>query len=118
MADGHFNVQLWRETVSGRDAPHRWLMCAGLLVLGTGGMAGCSPVTGFWQSNTWYGYYYENVMVSTAPAMSKPFASAGQCLTAMQAYTRKSATWTGFACARGCTVQKDGIVTDCAQVVR
>ena len=92
----------------------------GIVALGMGVLAGCSPVEKWWQrwqADEWYGYYYDNVMMSGAPAMSRPFASAAQCMASMRDYTRTSSRSTGFACARGCTAHKDGTVTDCAQVV-
>jgi len=93
---------------------------AGALALIIGMASGCSPAGGSWQpwqSDAWYGYYYDNVMVSTAPAISRPFASAQQCLAAMRAYTRTSANWTGFACGLRCSPAKDGAVPDCGEVV-
>ena len=97
-----------------------WLGRVGFAVLCVGAVSGCLPADSWWQnwqSGDWYGYYYENVMVNDAPGMSKPFASARQCLTAMRAYTRNSSRWTGFACARGCVPHKNGAVTACDEVV-
>jgi hypothetical protein len=75
--------------------------------------ASCSRL----QDPAWYGYYYENVMINNAPAVSRPFPSARACLAAMHAYTRNASRWSGFACARGCQQQNSGILTDCAEVV-
>jgi hypothetical protein len=76
-------------------------------------MCGCSPS----QGRDWYGYYYENVMINAAPAISRPFSSPQACLAAMRAYTRNASRWAGFACARGCVHQQNGFLSDCAQVV-
>ncbi len=98
-----------------------WLRQAGLAAVCLGAVSGCSATeSGWqaWQSSDWYGYYYENVMVNAAPAVSKPFATAQQCLAAMRAYTQNSSRWTGFACARGCLPhKKNGALTDCIEVV-
>lgn len=71
-----------------------------------------------WQDHDWYGYFYENVMVNAAPATSRPFASAATCLVAMRNYGRKASRWSGFACARDCRQQPNGVLTDCSEVVR
>lgn len=112
---GHDHLKIAGEPMRGWRL---WSRRAGLVVVLLG--AGCSQVESVFpgsRSDAWYGYYYENVMVSTAPAMSKPFSSAKECLAAMRAYTRTSARWTGFACGRGCSPRKDGSVSDCAEVV-
>jgi hypothetical protein len=70
-----------------------------------------------WWSQDWYGYYYDNVMANGSPYVSRPFASANSCLSAMRAYRRSESRWAGFACARGCTQQADGVLTDCTEVV-
>jgi len=77
-------------------------------------LVGCSPSS----DHDWYGYYYENVMINGAPATSRPFSSAQACLAAMRDYTRNASRWAGFACARGCTQQANGFLSDCAAVVR
>jgi hypothetical protein len=90
-----------------------------LVVLGVVGLtcvgmeAGCSR----FQDPAWYGYYYENVTVNAAPAISRPFSSAKACLGAMRRYTRNASRWSGFACARGCRQQTSNLVTDCSEVV-
>jgi len=112
---GHDHLKVAGETVRGWRL---WSRRAGLVVVLLG--TGCSQVESVLpgsRSDAWYGYYYENVMVSTAPAMSKPFSSAKECLASMRAYTSTSARWTGFACGRGCSAPKDGAVSDCAEVV-
>jgi hypothetical protein len=88
----------------------RWL-CAALACVAA--LSGCSRL----QDPAWYGYYYENVMINNAPAVSRPFPSATACLAAMRGYTRNASRWAGFACARGCQQQNNGILTDCAEVV-
>ncbi len=90
-------------------------MCAVLFQLGLVSLGGCSVIQ-TWHSDTWYGYYYENVMFNAAPAISRPFASADACLAAMRAYTRNASRWEGYACARGCTAQANGMLSDCRQV--
>ena len=87
---------------------------SGLALAALGLLWGCSPS----QSQDWYGYYYENVMINGAPATSRPFASAQSCLAAMRDYTRNASRWSGFACAQGCTQQTNGFLTDCKAVVR
>jgi hypothetical protein len=85
------------------------------------GATGCSRAPAWpmlrWWSQDWYGYYYDNVMANGSPYVSRPFASAKICLSAMRAYRRNESRWAGFACARGCTQQADGVLTDCTEVV-
>ncbi len=77
-------------------------------------LCGCSSSS----DQDWYGYYYDNVMINGAPATSRPFESAPACLAAMRNYTRNASRWAGFACARGCTRQTNGFLTDCTAIVR
>lgn len=86
----------------------------GLLFALLGLLSGCTRA----DNGTWYGYYYENVMVNQAPAVSRPFGSAPACLASMRNYTRNASRWAGFACARGCSQLQTGFVTDCEAVAR
>lgn len=78
-------------------------------------LAGCDGM----RDDRWYGYYYPDVMVASAPEMSVPWPDAKACLAGMRAYMDHAPPRAGFACAQGCPAPHDGgFVSDCKAMVR
>jgi hypothetical protein len=88
------------------------------LLLGAVGLLFGARLVGHAQQDVWYGYYYDDLRQNADGALSRPYTSAQECRAAMQDYTLESKVTAGFACARGCDTPRDGVIANCAQVVR
>lgn len=95
-----------------------FLALTACLLLGAAGLLFGSRLIGTGQKEVWYGYYYDDLRQNAEGALSRPYASAQECRTAMQDYTLEAKITSGYACARGCEAPLDGVIANCAQVVR
>ena len=99
----------------------RWIRAWAILAC-VGGVGGCAPAGSLGgslgESHDWHGYFYENVLVNDAPAVSAAFTSAQACVAAMRQYTLDAPRWAGFACARDCSAPGAGYLADCREVER
>lgn len=79
-------------------------------------LGGCLDDKG--QDDIWYGYYYDDLRQNGDASLSRPYRSAQECRHAMQDYTMEAKVTSGFACARGCSEERDGVIASCREVVR
>jgi hypothetical protein len=78
-------------------------------------LASCSNT---FDTNKWYGLYYQDVTKNYKAALSRPFDNPAQCKAAMRDYLKTAPRFASFACARGCTRGEDGYISLCLEVAR